>query len=82
MLSNNIQYSANEMLLFKHYGIDDICQQLMPHNMYRMMAERAFITNEQSEYADAVRRGLAAMNRYQPCRMTPDFDKLIAVSTE
>lgn len=82
MLNNNIEYSPNEMLLFKHYGIDNICQQLMPHNMYRMMAEKAFLANEQSEYADAVRRGLAALNNSQIYRMTSDFDKLIAVSVE
>jgi hypothetical protein len=81
-MNNNIEYSLNEMLLFKHYGIDGICQQLMPVNMYRLMAEKAFLVNEQSEYADAVRRGLAALNNSQIYRMTPDFDKLIAVSAE
>jgi hypothetical protein len=81
MMSNNVEYSPNEMLLFKHYGIDNICQQLMPHNMYRLMAEKAFLENEQSEYAEAIRRGLAALNNSH-YRMTPDFDKLIAVGEQ
>ena len=76
----NIEYSANEMLLFKHYRVDDICQQIMPHDLYRMMAEKAFLANEQSEYADALRRGLEAMKSCFPYRLTPEFDKLIDVS--
>lgn len=80
MLSNKVEYSENEMLLFRHYGIDNICQYIMPHNMYRLMAEKAFLENEQSEYANAVRRGLAALNASH-YRMTSDFDELIAVFT-
>ena len=73
----NTEYSPTEMILFKHYGIDNLCQHVTPVNMYHFMAEKAFLANEQSEYADAVRRGLAALNS-QIYRMTPDFDKLIA----
>lgn len=73
------EYSENEMVLFKHYGFDNICHRIMPYTLYKMMAEKAFLANDQSEYAEAVRKGLLALNSRTPYRLTTEFDNLIVI---
>lgn len=72
----NYQYSEAEMRLIKHFAFEDICQNIPPFSMYRMMAEKAFICNEQSAMADSLRLCMVSFETTN--RMTPEWDALIA----
>lgn len=61
-------------------GMDNICQAISPLTMWRTMVVKAFIENDQSPYADAVRRGISALDGDNTVyRLTPEFEDLIKI---
>lgn len=71
------EYSPEEIVLLKHYGYDNVAEHIAAPGLYRMMVEKAFLANDQSEYAHALRRGASALSKSNPLRMTPEFNALV-----
>lgn len=74
------EYSPDEMVLIKHFGFTDIMTNVDPVGLFRLMAMHAFKSGEQSLYVDALRRCMIALDACKPYRMTPEFDRLAAVT--
>lgn len=73
------EYSPEEIVLLKHYGYYNVAEHIAAPGLYRMMVEKAFLANDQSEYANALRRGASALSKCNPLRMTPEFNELVKV---
>lgn len=73
------EYSENEMVLIRHSKMLDLYQKLTAFPLYRLMAYHAFIYNDQSPEADAIRRGCIAIDENKIYRLTPEFDEIIKV---
>ena len=74
-----INWSDKELKLVEHYGYSDLADRVEPLMLYRMMVNKAFAINDQSEYANSLRRCSYALDNCTVYRMTPEFDKLITV---
>lgn len=78
---NDVEYSENEWILIDRYGFRGLVEKsssgLYPVLLYPMMCCKAFMMNDQGPEADALRRGMEAMNNLKPFRLTPEFEHLI-----
>ena len=76
----DVTYSEREIKLFAHFKMADIAYNIQPPLLYTMLAYRAFLTNDQTEYASALRRCLEALESFEKdkvYRCTPEWDALI-----
>lgn len=71
------KYSESERILLNHFNLNAYAEMTTAIHAWRTMAEVAFLLNEQSPYADAVRRGLEALNDHHILRDSKEFDELI-----
>jgi len=55
----------------------DICQNIQPALLYPMLAAKAFIMNDQTVWAEGLRRCMKAMENGTVYRTTPEWDALI-----
>ena len=85
-MTNDVVYSENEWHLIDRYGFRNIIENsgtsLYPGLLYPMMCCKAFLVNDQGPEAAALRRGMQALNKCKPFRLTPEFEELISVSDE
>lgn len=75
-------YSEKELCLFSAMDIKESIMEdryISVITIYRMMAEECFLENRQDDVAQSVRNCLNAMNKMNPKRMTPEWDKLIVI---
>lgn len=75
------EYSARERMLFRHFGLESVVRHTQPITAYTMAAHVAFMRNDQSRWANALRRCITAMEeiaeRDRIWRLTPEWDDLI-----
>lgn len=72
------QISAAELILIKHFGFEDMLKSdIGIHPLYRILCEKAFMDNDQSPYAYALRDAWRAVSLGKIKRMTPEFDQII-----
>lgn len=73
-------YSDAEKKLIAYFGFTDISEStsLVPAVLYPMMASKAFVDNDRTPAADALRRAIVALERRSVYRETPEWDSLIA----
>lgn len=75
---DKLNLSENEIKLFIRLGYEYILDRITnPIYLYRTVAEQLFIDNIQNEAVEAFRRGCRALHNCEPCRHTPEFDKLL-----
>lgn len=72
-----VQYSDKELSLIKHFNCEGLIENLTPTTVYDSMMEKAFLSNEQSPYAEALRRCMRALFKNSTQRNTPEWDALI-----
>jgi hypothetical protein len=78
----SVIYSAQEKELIAHFGLSELIDQLgSAPALYRILAITAFVRNDQTPWADALRRCLLALESGTPQRGTSDWDALLAVET-
>jgi len=70
-------YSESEQKLIAHFGFINLMDNLSSSPMYRLMVEEAFMKNDTSEYAIALRVANYAFTHRTECRGTKEFDALI-----
>jgi len=70
-------YSKTEMELFEHFGFADIAGNMQPPMLYTILASKAFMMNDQTRWADGLRRCLTAFEKGSAYRCTPEWDALI-----
>jgi hypothetical protein len=74
-------YSEKELKLFAHFGMADIAYNMQPPMLYTLLASKAFIMNDQTPYASALRRCIKAFEATDRdeivYRCTPEWDALI-----
>lgn len=75
MLGDSI-YSEAELKLINHFGFENAVGHVLPALLYPMMASKAFMVNDQTMYASALRRCLLAFEK-GAYRGTPEWDALI-----
>lgn len=75
-----LDYSANELKLIKHFGLMPLVEKgdVSPPKLYQYMVENAFVKNDTTAYAHALRRAVVWMKKCKP-RNTPEFEKEIEV---
>ena len=72
------EFSDAEKQLIAHYGYTDLLQSdIGVHPLYRILCEKAFLDNDQSNYAKALRAAWKAVRCHTMNRMTPAFDRMI-----
>lgn len=77
-MNHSTEFSDAEKLLIAHYGFMDLLQcDIGVHPLYRILCEKAFLDNDQSNYAHALRAAWTAIRGNTVKRMTPAFDRLI-----
>ncbi len=73
-------YSASEMKLIKYFKMESYINCPAP-DIYRIMVTKAFVDNDTTTYADALRKvANALLIKGTPYRMTKEFDSLIESS--
>lgn len=74
-------YSEKELILLEYFGYSHMVGSvsLSPIDVYKLMMEKAFLTNDQSKYSRALRRCIKAINKVSPYRLTPEWDALIDI---
>jgi hypothetical protein len=77
MLGDSCHYSETEMRLFEHFGMANIACHMQPPMLYALLATKAFILNDQTPWADGLRRCLIALEKCSTYRKTPEWDALI-----
>ena len=77
---STFDYSQRERDLISYFGFSSIADRIAPENLYRLMAEKAFLENDQTTGAESVRRCLKAFGTIH--RMTPGWDSLIELPNE
>jgi hypothetical protein len=75
MLGESI-YSETELKLIRHFGFENAVGHVLPALLYPMMASKAFMMNDQTQFASALRRCLLAFEK-GAYRGTPEWDALI-----
>lgn len=75
-----LDYSANELKLIEHFGLMNLVQHgdVPPPKVYQYMVYNAFVKNDTTAYAHALRRAVIWMDKKLP-RNTPEFEKEIEV---
>jgi hypothetical protein len=72
------EFSDAEKRIIAHFGFMDLLRSdIGIHPLYRIMCEKAFMDNDQTYYAAALRRAWKAIQTNEVPRMTPAFDRLI-----
>jgi hypothetical protein len=71
-------YSQYELGMIHHFGMQDHIGEVHPMRLYQMMIEHAFMVNDQSRWATALRIVYKKLMSCEVYRNTPEFDKLIA----
>lgn len=79
MLSSPCEYSEKELELIRHFGFGDVASNAYPPMIYNMMAVKAFMNNDHSNYAHSLRRCIRALETGSCYRMTPEWDALIQI---
>jgi hypothetical protein len=79
MLRTCINYSDGEIKLFSYFGFTDLLEAVEPLTLYRMAVSRAFADNDQTAYADSLRRCVLATDEGWPYRLTAEFNALIKI---
>jgi hypothetical protein len=69
-------YSETELKLIEHFGFENAVGHVLPALLYSMMASKAFMMNDQTQFASALRRCLLAFEK-GAYRGTPEWDALI-----
>jgi len=69
-------YSEAELKLIKHFGFEDAAYHMLPALLFTAMAAKAFMMNDRTEFASALRRCLEAFEK-GAYRGTPEWDALI-----
>jgi hypothetical protein len=69
-------YSEKELKLIDHFGFENAAAHVLPALLYPMMASKAFMMDDRTEYASALRRCLLAFEK-GAYRGTPEWDALI-----
>ena len=67
-------YSENELKLIKHYDKLRLIAYIDPPSLYRGMAMEAFISNDQSPYAEVLRKCVSALSTVKVYRKTPGWE--------
>lgn len=72
-------YSKKELELIEYFGFSDLVgsYNILPPVMYEMMVQRAFTSNDQSEYAESLRKCFIALQTCFVNRGTKEWDDLI-----
>ena len=77
-------FSPNELKLIgaisKHWLMVVSNVQFNEISVYRNLTEECFISKAQGPAVEALRRAMIAINKCNPCRGTPEFEKLIEFS--
>lgn len=75
-------YSEAELKLAEYFGFKNLIENndVEPLTLYRMMAHHAFMKDDRTEYAAAVRRVISAIDSRNPLRHTPEFENLIKIA--
>ncbi len=81
-MSQECEYSPAELRLIEHFGYLHLSGRLYPAELFGLMTKKAFLDNDQTPYAEALRRCVTALDRCLPYRMTPEFETLATVSAE
>ena len=74
---NKDRYTDKELLLIRHFNCLSLIDYLDPMPVYGAMMEKAFISNEQSPYSEALRRCMKASFEGSIHRNSPEWDALI-----
>jgi hypothetical protein len=75
-----MEYTAAEKMVIEYFGLGryiTLESRVCPPEVYKMAAEKAFLDNDTSKYARALRAAYQAICDCNPCRHTPEFDNLI-----
>jgi hypothetical protein len=73
------QTSNAEKVLFEYFDVPIQLVESDPIGCYKIAVDRAFLSNEQTPYVDALRRGYDALVNVKGYRMTPEFEQLIQI---
>lgn len=68
------------MKLIEHFGVKVMMEHMTPTALYKAMALNAFLMDDQTPYADALRRGLKLLYEGE-YRLTPEFEQAIQVES-
>lgn len=79
---NILGISPAEKVLFEYFNVPMILAERDPIGCYRLAVERAFLTNDQTSYAEALRRGYEAVAHVKMYRMTSEFENLIEIKKQ
>lgn len=71
-------YSPNEKILISYFDMENVAQHTFPLTLFVYMGAKAFIMNDQTEYADALRRGLRYLEEGK-FRHTTSYEALIDI---
>ena len=71
------EYSKKELALIRYFKLEAMLETIFPPIVYREMALVAFITDDQSIFAESVRRCIRALSDCTAYRTTPEFEALI-----
>lgn len=79
MLRDGFKYSEKELAMAAHFGVADIAETMSATVFYRVMVERAFVANDQSKWAESLRRCFRALDATdrKVWRCTPEWDAMI-----
>jgi len=69
-------YSEKELKLIEHFGFENAAGHVLPAMLFTMMAAKAFMMDDRTPYAAALRRCLKAFET-GAYRCTPEWDALI-----
>lgn len=70
-------FSESEKKLISHFGFISLINDVPVEVMYRIMIEKSFINNDQSEFACALRASYIAYSHRTVTRCTPEYDHII-----
>jgi hypothetical protein len=73
----NWEYSKNEQKIIEHFGYSHLMTVIDPLGMIRLMVEKAFLDNDQTVYAEALRRGVKVLGYGKIYRETPEWEYLL-----
>lgn len=77
-----VEYSDKELKLIHAYLCVGLIPHVSPEQLYRRMMEKAFLSNDQSDYAKSLRRCIEAFRKCKPYRLTKEWDEMIDIPYE
>lgn len=78
-----IEFSQKELKLFERLGYLHFVKDIQdPLTIYRICAEKVFMSNKQGPEVDSIRRCLKAMYDFSPHRLTEEWDALIQLEED